>query len=574
MLIHRRGPSPGRPGLGPYPPRRVRPLVIVLASVALLAMTGPAACAAAATTTTAAGGGTSTTTTTTAPSSSSGSSWTVYHGDPAGSGVATPVARVTTSRRAWTSPTLDGELYGEPLVSGDLVYVATEDDTVYALSSTSGAVVWSARLGTPVPSSMLPCGDITPDVGITGTPVIDPARSELFVVADELVDGAPAHRLVGLDATTGRVELTQGVDPTGSIPSNILQRTGLTLDDGQVVFGFGGNDGDCARYRGWVVAVAEGGGTPSDFAVDSGRDESQGAVWMGGGAPAVDTAGHIWVGVGNGSVTSSSHAYDDSDSVLELSSSLALLQYFAPTSWATNNANDLDMSTVPALLSDGQVLEAGKSRIAYLLDAGHLGGIGGEETSLATGCPEDIDGGVAYVGTTVYLPCLAGIMAVKVTPSPAGLRVLWSSGTGGGPPIVAGGLVWTIGQDGTLYGLDPTTGAVRQSASIGAEANHFPTPSVGDGLLLAPTADSVVAFTASSVATTPTTNATATAPTTTTTTPMNLGSDAGSSSGGGLSDGNVAAIVIGGILAVAFVGAALLGRRRRRNRRSEPPSLG
>ena len=573
MLIHRRGPSPGRPGLGPYPPRRVRPLVIVAASVAVLAMTGPAA-SAATTTTTAAGGGTSTTTTTTAPSSSSGSSWTVYHGDPAGSGVATPVAGVTTTRRAWTSPALDGELYGEPLVSGDLVYVATEDDTVYALSSTSGAVVWSARLGTPVPSSMLPCGDITPDVGITGTPVIDPARSELFVVADELVDGAPAHRLVGLDATTGRVELTQGVDPTGSIPSNILQRTGLTLDDGQVVFGFGGNDGDCARYRGWVVAVAEGGGTPSDFAVDSAQDESQGAVWMGGGAPAVDTAGHIWVGVGNGSVTSSSHAYDDSDSVLELSSSLALLQYFAPTSWATNNANDLDMSTVPALLSDGQVLEAGKSRIAYLLGAGHLGGIGGEETSLATGCPEDIDGGVAYVGTTVYLPCLAGIMAIKVTPSPAGLRVLWSSGTGGGPPIVAGGLVWTIGQDGTLYGLDPTTGAVRQSASIGAEANHFPTPSVGDGLLLAPTADSVVAFTASSVATTPTTNATATAPTTTTTAPMNLGSDAGSSSGGGLSDGNVAAIVIGGILAVAFVGAALLGRRRRRNRRSEPPSLG
>jgi outer membrane protein assembly factor BamB len=265
--------------------------------------------------------------------------------------------------------------------------------------------------------------------------------------------------------------------------------------------------------------------------------------------------------------------------VLELSSSLALLQYFAPTSWATNNANDLDMSTVPALLSDGQVLEAGKSRIAYLLDAGHLGGIGGEETSLATGCPEDIDGGVAYVGTTVYLPCLAGIIAVGVTSSPAGLRVLWSSGTGGGPPIVAAGLVWTIGQDGTLYGLDPTTGAVRQSASIGTVANHFPTPSVGDGLLLAPTADSVVAFTASPVATTPTTNATATAPTTTaptttTTAPMNLGSDAGSSSGGGLSDGNVAAIVIGGILAVAFVGAALLGRRRRRNRRSEPPSLG
>jgi hypothetical protein len=61
---------------------------------------------------------------------------------------------------------------------------------------------------------------------------------------------------------------------------------------------------------------------------------------------------------------------------------------------------------------------------------------------------------------------------------------------------VAAGLVWTIGQNGMLYGLDPATGRVRQQATIGAPANHFPTPSVGDGLLLAPGADRVVAFAA------------------------------------------------------------------------------
>ena len=144
------------------------------------------------------------------------------------------------------------------------------------------------------------------------------------------------------------------------------------------------------------------------------------------------------------------------------------------------------MSVEPVLLGDGDVVAAGKSRIAYLLDGTRLGGIGGQEAALGSICSEDVDGGSAWVGTTVYLPCLSGTVAdqgVGIAPS---LRVLWSSGSGGGPPIVAAGLVWTIGQDGTLYGLDPGTGAIRQQAHVGQPANHFPTPSVGDGLLLAP----------------------------------------------------------------------------------------
>ena len=158
------------------------------------------------------------------------------------------------------------------------------------------------------------------------------------------------------------------------------------------------------------------------------------------------------------------------------------------------------MSTAPALLSDGQVILTGKSRIVYLLSQAHLGGIGGQQAALGSACSHDIDGGVAVQGTTVYLPCTSGIIAVQAAKSPAALRLLWSSGTGGGPAIVAAGLVWTIGRNGTLYGLGPATGAVRQQASIGAPANHFPTPSVADGLLLAPAADDVVAFTASASA--------------------------------------------------------------------------
>ena len=92
-----------------------------------------------------------------APSSSplEASSWTVYHANPAGTGVAEPAGAVDTTTQAWTSATLDGQIYGEPLVYAGRVYVATENDTVYALSSATGRTVWSAHLGTPVPSGSL-----------------------------------------------------------------------------------------------------------------------------------------------------------------------------------------------------------------------------------------------------------------------------------------------------------------------------------------------------------------------------------------------------------------------------------
>jgi outer membrane protein assembly factor BamB len=502
---------------------------------------------------------------TTSSTTAGDTSWTRYHHDPAGSGVAAPVASVDTAKPAWTSPGLDGQVYGEPLVSGGVVFVATENDTVYALSSSTGARVWSTHVGTPVPSGSLPCGDISPVVGITGTPVVDPARSEIFVVADTLTNGHPAHLLVGLNTSTGHTLLSQNVDPGGSTPAALLQRTGLTLDANQVVFGFGGNYGDCSTYRGWLVGVNEAGGTPADFAVDSAPGESQGAIWMGGAAPEVDSAGNLWVGVGNGSVTSSSDAYDDSDSVLELSSSLRLLQYFAPTSWASDNAHDFDLSMAPALLADGQVVASGKSAHAYLLNASHLGGIGGQEASLASVCNDDVDGGAAVAGTTVFIPCLSGIVALQVSASPARLQVLWTSEVGGGPPIIAAGLVWTIGQNGMLSGLNPATGAVQQQVAIGNPVNHFPTPSVGDGVLLAAAGTHVVAFTASPA----TGSSTTTSSTGTPSTGKVPGSPAAQGvtrSTGGIPTLGIVAIVVGGAVVVGAVGRLL--RRRRPHRPS------
>ena len=434
-----------------------------------------------------------------AASAPNDSPWTVYHGDAQGTGVTNAFKSINTSSPAWTSPQLDGQLYGQPIeLLGD-VYVATENNTVYALSSTTGMVIWSRHFGHAVPSSELPCGNISPTVGITGTPVIDPTRKEIFVVADELINGKPEHRLVGLNTTSGSVELNRDVDPRGANPAALLQRTGLNLDEGHVVFAMGGNYGDCAAYRGRVVSVAESGSKPRFFTVDPKKGQSQGAIWMGGAAPVVGATGDVWVSVGNGSVHSSGQPYDDSDSVLEISPTMHLLQYFAPTTWTQNNATDLDMTTAPVLLPHAQVLLTGKSKIVYLLNEAHLGGIGRGEASLASACTQDIDGGSANVGQVVYLPCGNGPVAIRATSNPPALNILWSATVdgGGGPPIVAAGLVWTIGGNGVLYGLSPSTGSVSQQATIGVPANHFPTPGVGNGLLLVANANQVIAFSAS-----------------------------------------------------------------------------
>ena len=99
-------------------------------------------------------------------------------------------------------------------MSAGRVYVATEDNTVYALSAATGAVAWSRHLATPVPSARCRAATSRPPVGITGTPVIDPARGEIFVVADE--ESQDGHlRAAGLSTSTGKVEMTRDVDPPG-----------------------------------------------------------------------------------------------------------------------------------------------------------------------------------------------------------------------------------------------------------------------------------------------------------------------------------------------------------------------
>ncbi len=203
-----------------------------------------------------------------------GSNWTTYHGNAEATGAVAAETTLLPSRQAWTSPVLDGQLYGEPLVADGRVIAATENDTVYVMAANSGHVLWSCHLATAVPSGDLPCGDISPEVGIMGTPVVDLARHEIFVDADTLTSGPSAsggveasHRLFGLDLFTGKVELDEPAMPNaGEDQLAQLQRPGLALDDGSVVIAYGQNFGDCpgpnGPAHGYVVAIPETGPAP------------------------------------------------------------------------------------------------------------------------------------------------------------------------------------------------------------------------------------------------------------------------------------------------------------------------
>jgi hypothetical protein len=212
----------------------------------------------------------------------------------------------------------------------------------------------------------------------------------------------------------------------------------------------------------------------------------------------VDGSGNVWLATGNAAFTSSNDPYDNSDGVIELNSALVEQQSFAPSAWYEDNGVDADLgSSSPALMGNGLVFQAGKSQTTYVMSQSSLGGVGGQLASAHPYCGNNVDGGNAVSGTIVYAPCQGGVVATQVTAgSPPTITLLWQTPTGsGGPPIVAGNLVWTIDpNNANLYGLDPVNGDASQTFALGSVANHFPTPAVADGLLLAASSNQVHAF--------------------------------------------------------------------------------
>jgi len=425
-------------------------------------------------------------------SASAGASWPEYDGNPARTGVATGVPAAGALSTAW-SARLDGAVYGQPLVVGDEVIAATENDSVYAISRATGQTIWRTHVGTPVPESALNgCGDIFP-LGITGTPVYDAGNGLVYAVAE--VTGYQ-HVLVGLDATSGAVRLRRDLDmPTSANqPAYNQQRPGLVIDDGRVYAAFGGLFGDCGAYQGSIVsAPLTGDGPLASWRTPTSRE---GAIW-GPGGPVVGPNGDLWISIGNGAAEGSA-PFDGSDSVTELSPGLRRVAYFAPGTWAADNASDLDLgSTQPVLAAGNTVFIVGKRGVGYLLDATRLGGIGGQLAE------QDICaafGTAAVSGSTVYEPCRDGALtAVEVSAASKTIRVLWRGPSGAnGSPVLGGGAVWVTtysesGGGGTLYALSPATGRVEHQISIPEGLPHFSSLALSGGTAYVSTLTGVTA---------------------------------------------------------------------------------
>src|SRR6478609_6874332 len=148
--------------------------------------------------------------------------WPTYGRDFARSGVAAGAARPGPLTVSWRAH-LDGAVYGQPLLVGDLVIAATENDSVYGLDQATGKVAWRTHGGTPVPLADLPCGNIDP-LGITGTPVYDPATRLVYAVAETT---GYHHVLVGVSVASGRVAVRRDIPAPDSQPRFDQQRAAL-----------------------------------------------------------------------------------------------------------------------------------------------------------------------------------------------------------------------------------------------------------------------------------------------------------------------------------------------------------
>ena len=374
-------------------------------------------------------------------------------------------------------------MYGQPLVIASTVIAATELDEVYGLDRATGAIRWQTKVGTPIPIGQQPCGNISP-LGITSTPVYDPVTKLVYAVAQ---DGRSGHVLAGLQVSDGHVSVSMKVPSPDHQPYYDQQRGALALTDGYVYVVFGGHYGDCGPYRGTVVGMpASGHGPVWHYVVPTAQ---QGGIWASGG-PVVGPNGTIYISTGNGAA--SSRRYDGSDSVTALTPALKAIGIFAPTDWRTLSADDEDLGSMsPALLSDGQILQVGKSAVGYLLNSAHLGGVGGQ---LAQGA------GLHGVRRRGGQP-RHGVRALRHRSG--GCRYRWQPAAGAlaraGRRVGVSrarrrrGLGRQSLTPGVLYELAPSTGRVREQIKVASQLPHFVSPSLSGGLVLVGTMTGVTA---------------------------------------------------------------------------------
>jgi len=312
--------------------------------------------------------------------------------------------RVQTFGKRFSYP-LDGVAHASPLyVAGvnipnqgirNVVYVATEHDSVYAFDADGGMTtpLWkvsfinpAAGVTTVPPNETGETGDIMLEIGITGTPVIDPASGTLYVVAKtKEVSGATTayvQRLHALDIMTGAekfggpVLIQASVPGVGFVPLRQNQRSALLLSNGVVYIGFGSH-GDQPTYHGWLLGYSA---TTLEqvMAFCATPNADKGGIWMSNGGPAVDSTGNIYFTTGNGGFNAGTGDYGDT--LVKLDPTGTVLDYFTPDNQAALDAADLDFGSGGILLLPNQpgphprlVITAGKNAAIHLINRDNLG---------------------------------------------------------------------------------------------------------------------------------------------------------------------------------------------------------
>lgn len=213
----------------------------------------------------------------------------------------------------------------------------------------------------------------------------------------------------------------------------------------------------------------------------------EGGIWAPSGA-AVEGRGNLFVVTGNGDNTS---GFDFGNSVIRLSRKLKQTDFYRASNSPQLNQSDTDLGSVgPTLLGANRMFVIGKEGLGLVLSTTHLGGTGGQLFAQSV-CGGGAFGGLAYLAPFVYVPCTDGLHALRISGNtfiPA-----WHAGSSAGPPIVSGGVVWTIDSGAKLHGYAPDSGAPLITVDL-ASVTHFPTPAAGGGRLFAPADSRVVAF--------------------------------------------------------------------------------
>jgi hypothetical protein len=337
-------------------------------------------------------------------------------------------------------------------------------------------------------------GDITPEVGVTGTPVIDPATKTLFVVSKSVMSSGPTffQRLHAIDLTTGNEKSGSPVAIAGTYPGTgdgsstdtfdprqQNQRPGLALANGVIYIAWASHE-DNHPYYGWVMGY-NASNLSQTAVLNVTPNVGYGGIWMGGGAPAADANGNLYLLTGNGifdATSSTGPTNDYGDSFLKLSSSLMVSSYFTPSDQAADNANDNDFGSGGAAVLVDQpsspvqhlVIGGGKDGYLYVLNRDALGGSGDGNAWQRFNFTFPIYSTGAFWNNTFYLAGVAGYLQAftlnsstgKFNASPAS-RSSGSFGFPGSTPSISSsgatnGIAWALDNRGYCTQLATSCG--------------------------------------------------------------------------------------------------------------------